>query len=488
MIMDKTTYINVGKSGTFKPSANHNYDTLPSDVDSIIELLNTNNQQEIALYFHGGLVKDSAGMQSAKIMNTKIKESGLHPISFVWETGIFDVLREKLDVIGRKTLFKIVERIIVRRLGDSVSLNKNREAVEEISYEEIEFELSKKSPFKNFEVNLDYTRDIHINAQTEEEIINSIQYDIKEDVLENPIFLEGLDPDEVDDIIYNKEFALEKSMSREAPFLGGFFWSVAKITYNIIMRYRRDTDHGFYATMIEEIFRRYYIAGIGASIWQEIKDKAKDMWSPNTGRVGNNLYAGTYLLTKLNELGTTEKPIIINAIGHSAGSIAICHLINEVGEKYPNIKVNNLVFLAPACRSELFNEQVVQKTERFNEIRIFTMSDNYEVDDKLIDGFGIIYPHSLLYFISGILEEKGEKPDAHILGLERHINWSKYMKHDHLKSINTYLNEPNKNRLVLSVTNTELSGLSSNAIDHAEFDDNFRTLKSIVHILKNGLN
>ena len=86
--------------------------------------------------------------------------------------------------------------------------------------------------------------------------------------------------------------------------------------------------------------------------------------------------------------------------------------------------------------------------------------------------------------ISGILEEKGKKPDAHILGLERHINWSKYMKHSHLKSINLYLNEPGKNRLVLSVTSNNNSGLSCDAIDHGEFDDNDKTLKSIVHILK----
>ncbi|RCS28101.1 hypothetical protein DUT90_01985 [Polaribacter sp. WD7] len=487
-MLSKTTYVNVGRSGTFNPSANHRYDTKPEDVDAIIELLRTNNQRELGLYFHGGLVKDTAGIQSAKIMNSKITESGLHPISFVWETGIFDVLREKLDKIGRKTLFKIIQRIIVRRLGDRIPLSKNREAIKEITYSEIEFELSKKTPFKNYVINDNYRVLEDNNFQTEDEMVITLEEDIKKDVLENPILIEGLDIGEVDDIIYDNKYTLEKSMSRDAPFLGGFFWSIAKIVYNIILRFKRDNDHGFYATMIEEIFRRYYVAKIGASIWQEMKDKAKEMWKSNTGRSGNNLYAGTYLLTKLNELGTIENPIIINLIGHSAGSIAICYLIKEVQENYPHIKVNNLVFLAPACRSELFDEYVVQKTERFNEIRIFTMSDEYERKDTLIDGFSIVYPHSLLYFISGILEDAGKNPDAHILGLERHVNWQKYMKHSHLKNINTYLNDTQKNRLVLSVSKTNEVGLSSNAIDHGDFDDNPNTLTSIVHILKNGLN
>jgi hypothetical protein len=486
--MDKTNYINVGISGTFKPSANHNYDTLPSDVDRIIELLKSKDNREVALYFHGGLVKDSAGMQSAKIMNNKITESGLYPISFVWETGILDVLREKIDNIGRKTVFRIVERIISRRLGKKISLNKGIESIKETTYDEIEFELTKKRPFKDFDINPNYLRVDDFNSIKEEEFINIIQNEIENDISENSNLLEGLDFDELDAIVYNNEYKKVKSLNRESLFLGGFFWSLAKITYNIIKRFKNDTNHGIYATIIEEIFRRYYIAQLGASIWKEMKDKANDMWSSNSGRSGSNLYAGTYLLTKLNELGTLEKPIIINAIGHSAGAIAICHLIKEVEENYSNIKVNNLVFLAPACRSELFNEQVARKTERFNEIRIFTMSNQYEVQDTLIDGFKIIYPHSLLYFISGILEDEGNNTDAHILGLERHINWGNYMKHNHIKYINKYLNEPHKNRLVLSVTESNVEGLSSDAIDHGEFDGNPKTLNSIVHILKNGLN
>lgn len=484
-MLDKRTYINVGTNGTFAPSANHNYDTTPENVDAIINLLRTNNQTEIVLYFHGGLVKDSAGMQSAKIMNDKITESGLHPISFVWETGILDVLKEKLDDIGRKVIFKIIKKIVSKKVIKKLPTTKNRETIKELSYAEVEFELSKKTPFKDFEISLNVFEAQVFGEENEEEIIQNIQNDIEIDVLENPELLEGVDLGYLNEMIYYKGAMEENSLNIENASLFGFFRNLAIIVYKVIKRHRNNTNHEVYATILEEIFRRYYIAELGAYVWQSMKDKAEDMWKPNIGRTGLDLYAGSYLLTKLNVLGSQELPITINAIGHSAGSIAICHLIKEVAEKYPNIKVNNLVFLAPACRSELFHREVVQKRERFNEIRIFTMSDYYEQNDTLIDGFSIVYPHSLLYLISGILEDGGDNPDAHILGLERHINWQNYMKHAHLKSINTYLNETNKNRLVLSVADNDNAGLSSTATDHGDFDNNCKTLKSIVHILKN---
>ena len=476
--MDKTTYINVGKSGTFKSSGNHNYDTLPSDVDAIIDLLNTNNQRKIGLYFHGGLVKDSNGVESAKIMNSQIIESNLHPISFVWETGIFEVIRDSLDEVSRKNLFKIAQRIIFRRLKKRLSSAGQEESIIYKDYSYASFIIE---PSLLEKLSEDY------GDLSEDEVLGNIQEEIEIDINKNPELVEGLDYSELNDILFDEKFRARKSLDDEKALLGGFFWSMAKITYKVIKRYVRKTDHYFQATLTEEIYRRYYVAEIGAYIWKEMKDKAEEMWKSNNGRSGENLLAGTYLLTKLNELGTKEEPIIIDAIGHSAGAIAICYLIKAAEENYPNIKVNNLVFLAPACRSELFNKEVVQKTERFNEIRVFTMSDGYEVNDTLVNGFNFIYPHSLLYFISGILEDEGKSDDAHILGLERHINWRNYMKHSHLKSINRYLNESGKNRLVLSKTTLNNSGLSSHAIDHGQFDNDPTTLASIKHILINGL-
>ena len=43
------------------------------------------------------------------------------------------------------------------------------------------------------------------------------------------------------------------------------------------------------------------------------------------------------------------------------------------------------------------------------------MTDELEQADRLIP---VIYPHSLLYFVSGVLEDEADKP---LLGMERYL-------------------------------------------------------------------
>ena len=60
-----------------------------------------------------------------------------------------------------------------------------------------------------------------------------------------------------------------------------------------------------------------------------------------------------------------------------------------------------LLFLAPASRIQLFADVITSHGRRLGNFRMFTMSDALERKDRLVP---VIYPHSLLYFISGVLE------------------------------------------------------------------------------------
>jgi len=62
----------------------------------------------------------------------------------------------------------------------------------------------------------------------------------------------------------------------------------------------------------------------------------------------------------------------------------------------PKVKVRNVLLLAPAARADLFYDEIVSKEDRYEALRIFTMSDNYECKDRLA---GPLYTRSLLYFI-----------------------------------------------------------------------------------------
>lgn len=52
----------------------------------------------LLLYAHGGLVKESSGLETAQSHVGWWRDNGVYPIHFVWETGLFETLR---DLLGR---------------------------------------------------------------------------------------------------------------------------------------------------------------------------------------------------------------------------------------------------------------------------------------------------------------------------------------------------------------------------------------------------
>lgn len=241
-------------------------------------------------------------------------------------------------------------------------------------------------------------------------------------------------------------------------------------------------DHDFYPTIIEELMRELYIADLGAWIWNNMKEKSNEMWQDNSGLSGINQFAGRYLFDKLVSYHKKHQDIQVNLVGHSAGSIAICNLLKMSAENYPQLIFNNIIFMAPACRIDLFRDEIVTHPNRFINFRMFTMTDENEKKDVLVKHF---YPHSLLYLVSGILENEGKDYDAYILGLERNISATKpYDSIEEIIEVHKFLYEANQNRVSFSKTNeTTPEGLRTQSLSHGGFDDDEETVDSIKFLL-----
>lgn len=484
--MTKLEYINVGPRGTFEPSGNSQNDSAPQDVDKIIKHLNDNNIINITLYHHGGLVNESNGMASAEIMGNVIKGTGHHPLAFVWESGLVETIKDRITSIHHTTIFTKILKYVIKRAGGKIGVEVGGKGVRTFSNAEIDSELNKIVPFEDYDINNAQKGEAAVAIENEDLLLDDLEADLEED-LETDYELNTILKD-LDESTLIDQDKLKKHVSGQSKGIfssAKFIKFLAIICFKVIKRHIEKRDHGFYPTIIEEILRKLYIANFGAWVWKGMKDKAYEIWFPNNHQVGLSKHVGTYFLEKLDALSKHQQ-ITLNVIGHSAGSIVTCHMLAAIDERYPNIKVGKVVFLAPACRCDLFHKEILTQPHRYEDIRIFTMSDAYERKDALVNAVPALYPRSLLYFISGLLEDKGKSYDQFILGMERFINWNFYTsKFTQLAEISAFLNETDKHRLILSKSadNAE-EGQCTTAIDHGEFDNDSAVHQSIIHYLK----
>ena len=453
--------INIGPGGTFRPSGN--FQTLPEDVDQLFDNLASQNQQSILFYFHGGLVNENYGLQTAELWAEKFQEADIKVVSVVWETGILRIIKNRLASISETELFKklfdIAKRELERRLevqGDDGSRG-NADTIELDANGELPNHL-----------------EADIEASLEEEI------EIREDEL-----LPLLEEEAPETPEFNKKYLSPEEKSKDAR---GFSWVLLKplalVVYRTIKRYVKKRDHGLYPTIVEELAREFYLADFGQWVWGKIKLKAKEMWSSNDGLAGENMFAGRYLLEKLFAFQSAHPNKKIHIVGHSAGAITICEMVKVASEIQKPINFQNMFFLAPACSFDLFKESIIARAHIFQHFYLFNMLDEVEKDDVLVP---FIYTRSLLYLVSGALERDDagkEVVDRPLFGMQRFFTGASPFNDDVSQKILEFLERDNVHA-VYSVTSDDAeAGRRSHADKHGAFDDDIKTLESLKTIIQ----
>lgn len=472
----KLNYVNIGPHGTFKPSGNLH--TRPEDIDAIFEHLSTTGADKLALHFHGGLVAENKGERIARNMRPVYTDGGAHAVTFIWETGLVETIWRNLTDINETKLFqkliRMVFRQLTKRLGADIS---GRGPGEPMTLAKIEAELDKVEKFDGFDAvarggaaqldedELDFIRD-----EIEEELRMELELDEEFQELSEDMFKE--DPH----LAPSVERSLRASAGR-GPTLFQVAKFLAKVIYRVLKRYVRKRDHGLYPTVIEEILREFYLADFGSWVWGNMKDVAAEMWLPNPGPIEEASHPGRHFMEKLAAHQAQHPGFRVDLIGHSAGCIAICHMFHAAGAAGLGLDIRNVIFLAPACLTRLMHREIVLHPQRYLSFRMFTMSDDYETKDHLVP---VVYTRSLLYLISGVLEDEADIPLA---GLERHQTGEPPYADPYLVATSNFLKAAGGDRLVLSVTSAGAPGLESTSEKHGDFDNDPKTLDSLKHII-----
>ena len=473
--------INVGKGGTFQ--AGGEKQSSPADVDAIFEAIITSGRNKVVVHFHGGLIKESAGFEIAAKMTPLYLSAGAYPVSFVWETGLLETVTRNLNTINQTRLFQKILKYVIKFSSEKLGGGFGKGPGEPVTFTEIERELEKDDGFKAMDESARGGA-ARIDADNVDALRPDLEELISEELEMDEDFQEILDREAPGDPHLDPE-VLGDIRDEEAKGLlgwGALVKILARVVLQVIRRFVARRDHGFYPTVVEEVIREIYLADLGEWVWGGMKFAAENMWKPNAGLSGSRMHAGTYFLDKVREIRSRNPGLILDLVGHSAGSIAICHMLGQADTQGVDLGVRNILFLAPACTTRLFVDEIVKHPDRFDRFRMYTMRDDFESKDRLVPG---LYTRSLLYFISGALEGK---PDVLVAGMQRFMSGEAPYDASPATEARAFIMAEAPDRLVLADTTVTApgapDGFRSTARKHGDFDDDTATRDSLKHVIE----
>jgi hypothetical protein len=415
---------------------------------------------KVLIHLHGGLVDEASGTAGAMRLSGTAHDSwklgtDWTQIYVVWRTGAFETLATNwTELVYDDRLYQILLTrligFIARRLGLPAPEG-TRSAAEYFSLtdEEIRKRIQgagtaeqRRDPFGEFDRHLDHDAPVSaratiIGGQTNSALAEDFKTELAEDDrfkkvtadidnaandgLPGRASLSKGDAEKGLKMIRHLSADVKAELgpvetlagrtARGPVSVSAFVIKHAgAIAFRCFKRFRSKRDHGFHATIVEELCRELYADFLGSRIWGMMVRDAADHFG--TDKLGTTL---------IDILGRAPEPERLIVTGHSAGSIWASRLLlhmNAQGWKRPL----KLFLLAPAVRQDLFAQALTEAGHLVETCHMFTMNDELERKDPVLGpDRGYIYPSSLLYCVSGIFEENDAGPytDAPLLGMRR---------------------------------------------------------------------
>lgn len=398
------------------------------------------------LHFHGGLVSERGGLQAAEGLLPVYEAAQAYPVFFIWRSDVLSQLRGNLEEIAREEVFKrLLAKVLAYAAGKVKRDDATGRAVAGASPEtpgkvarELKRRDAEEEPFDRLPVadevselttdeELAFTASIEQDAELTAHVDAAVR---AADPDAEPVLARGLvvrvqasrrslmDPDALAELQGQPRGAI----ARGSPFeMVALLRKAAKVLRAVIRRHRDGRWHGLYATVVEELLREFYLANAGAVIWATMKRETRDTFQHGDKPRGGE----RFLVALTRELPSAGGPSI-TLVGHSTGAVFINNLIGAVDEARAtggglpaDFRFRNIIFLAPACTFADFAQVATEHERLWERFRMFTMTDKSERADRV---FSFVYPHSLLYLVSGLCERdaegrsEGAKP---LVGLER---------------------------------------------------------------------
>ena len=463
------------------------------------------SQKPLVVYFHGGLNSQPVALATAEErLLGQYQQAGAYPVFFIWQSGLREVLQHNLAAIFKEKIYQRLlsrvsqfveaklrqgersergERLELKSLADinqALQAPPGAEPLAQLDPSRLPpGERLREAEEAQFKEILKRDQTLTTEAQA---IANTLrtEAEIAQDRAARSTTVPGsrhtlMSPEVLDRIRREAPTPAERGLVSTTTIILG----AVRVLGRVIRRLAQGRDHGVYSTIVEEILREFYLANAGKLVWDWMKQDTLDAFGPDPARHG-----GTAFLEQLKtHIGADPPPRII-LVGHSTGAIYICHFLAQAAHRLPPAVQFEVIFLAPACDFKLWSDTLTLYGDRIRAFRLFGMADPLEATDRLVP-LVLVYPRSLLYFVSGVLEDEADKP---LVGMERYYSGRPpydAQAYPEIENVRRFIaTEPG--RLVWAETDGGL-GLASAAKKHGDFDDaDGPTIASVQHIIREG--
>ena len=472
----KRHVLNLAPAGTLRPSGA--LDTPAGQLPGLLQALRADaatsaasstaadaqamaRPPQLTIFFHGGLVNERAGLETAQRLYPDLAENGqTWPLFVVWESGLLETLQGSLvDIAQGSPLFMQLLRKLLkhaaRKLPELANLPGAFEALptdathgaSDALRAQLEVELLPVGDPSDLDAlepppaaTIDEISDEEMHALEAELAGDAVAVAALEAILRsapptapqdpnaelapaprNPAAATGYFSASLLDELRVAQGAQPPPGVEAALLIPAAVWAFAgRVLRNVIQRYRTKTQHGLTATTLEELYRAVYADKVGGFIWERIQQNAQAAYAPlPTGAVGEATPGGTLLLTLLRDDIAQHGPLELNIVAHSAGALHAGHFVKHAAALLgADLHIRNFILLTPACTCDFFARTILPHAAAIDTLRIIDLEDALERADPLVRWLPLAYPRSLLYLISGLLEEKPATP---LLGLARHV-------------------------------------------------------------------
>jgi len=474
----------------------------------------------VVLHFHGGLVDKAGGEAVAAMLTPVYQRAGAYPIFFVWQSGAVEIIKHNILEIAREELFeRLLRRVLswsvgkVRdvaggRPGQSTSLPPEQEVRDQLAARKRKTEPETgEEPFRADEPQ----PGAELTEEDEQRFLTDVEQDLDlRDALYGAMADRNLEatgsdggrgvPDAAPVRSRMDDAVLEEIAEGDFEGARGLVSTLAlakralKVLRAVLRRYDLGTAHGVYPTVVEELLRAFYLADLGGVEWQAMKKETADTFAAEGDRGGRLVLDA--LAAGLPADGSKK----ITLVGHSTGAVFIDHLLAEVLRRdaaqdhaLPPDQRFQVIFLAPAATTVHFVDALGKQPDwlgraRIARFRMFTMKDEKERADRLV---GAVYPRSLLYLVSGLLERDAQAKSAWspVVGLARYLDGdvdellaSEQGRAARLADLRDYLDD--EGHVVRSPTEDAEIGFRAGATSHGGFDNDRLVQESMAEMIR----